>query len=82
MPTIINYALAAPNHLGESIYKRRVVSAETSRAACLRYPSDDAAQEAFLNAGGPERDPKKLDPDGDGFACTWDPTPFQKARGG
>ena len=62
--------------------RRGSVSADAHQKACLRYPTDDAAQEAFLKAGGPARDPKKLDPDGDGFACDWDPTPFQKARGG
>ena len=41
--------------------------------------SDAAAQEAFLKAGGPERDRYGLDPDGDGFACRWDPTPFRAA---
>jgi hypothetical protein len=30
-------------------------------------------------AGGPRRDPLGLDPDGDGFACAWDPTPFRTA---
>ena len=39
-------------------------------------------QEAFLDAGGPKRDPHALDPDGDGFACAWDPRPFRAARGG
>jgi len=83
VPTIVAYALQAPNHLGQALYKRRSsASVEASQKTCLGYPSDDAAQEAFLKAGGPERDPKNLDPDGDGFACTWDPTPFQKARGG
>ena len=24
---------------------------------------------------------KLLDPDGDGFACSWDPRPFRKVRG-
>ena len=32
---------------------------------------------AFLEAGGPKRDRKGLDPDGDGFACAWDPRPFR-----
>ena len=52
-------------------------SLEPAKAACARYPTDAAAQEAFLKAGGPQRDSKKLDPDGDGFACGFDPTPFQ-----
>ncbi|NDH39999.1 MAG: hypothetical protein EBY45_06195 [Gammaproteobacteria bacterium] len=29
----------------------------------------------------PERDPMGLDPDGDGFACGWDPEPFRLAFG-
>jgi len=27
--------------------------------------------------GGPKMDPKGIDPDGDGFACYWDPKPFR-----
>ncbi len=61
----------------------------TSRSAIRLYvgqtrparsiASPDQAQEAFLEAGGPERDRKGLDPDGDGFACAWDPRPFRTA---
>ena len=54
--------------------------ARGSEKACARYPSPEAAQQAFLSSGGPKRDPKNLDPDGDGFACYWDPTPFQQAK--
>lgn len=79
-PQLIEYALKAPNRLGEAIYKRSG-SGNGSERACARYDSPEAAQEAFLKSGGPKRDPKNLDPDGDGFACFWDPTPFQKARG-
>lgn len=78
---LIDYALNAPNRLGQAMYERRSVSTEAHQAACLRYPTPEAAQQAFLKSGGPKRDPKKLDPDGDGFACSWDPTPFQAARG-
>ena len=78
---VVAYALAAPNRLGEQIYDRGSVSPEKHQAACLNFTSEEAAQEAFLKAGGPKRDPKKLDPDGDGFACKFDPTPFQQARG-
>ena len=41
--------------------------------------ADDVAQEAFLAQGGPQSDRKGLDPDGDGFACDWDPRPFRAA---
>ena len=37
------------------------------------------AQEEFLRTGGPERDKLGVDPDGDGFACAWDPRPFRTA---
>jgi hypothetical protein len=78
---IIDYALKAPNRLGQSIYSRSGIALTNSDKACAKYASPAAAQEAFLKAGGPKRDPKNLDPDGDGFACSWDPTPFQKVRG-
>ncbi|MGB3314964.1 MAG: hypothetical protein WBB85_11170, partial [Albidovulum sp.] len=78
---IIEYAVKAPNRLGETIFKRSSLALSNHDRACARYANPEAAQEAFLNSGGPQRDPKNLDPDGDGFACRWDPTPFQKARG-
>jgi hypothetical protein len=78
---IIEYAVKAPNRLGESIYKRSSLALTNHDRACARYANPEEAQEAFLNSGGPQKDPKNLDPDGDGFACRWDPTPFQAARG-
>ena len=78
---IIEYAVKAPNRLGEAIYRRSSIALANHERACARYDNPEAAQEAFLKSGGPQRDPKNLDPDGDGFACRWDPTPFQKARG-
>ena len=78
---VIQYVLSAPNRLGEPIYQRRAVKPDAHLKACQRYATEEAAQEAFLKAGGPKRDTKKLDPDGDGFACKFDPTPFQNARG-
>lgn len=36
---------------------------------CSDFPSWDAAQRFFLEAGGPERDPHRLDANGDGIAC-------------
>ena len=67
--------------LGEPLYLRPVCSNQQNRSLwnCAKYVSDAAAQEAFLKAGGPERDRYGLDPDGDGFACRWDPTPFRAA---
>ena len=80
-PNLISYALNAPSRLGQPYYKRGGLALSNSERACARYQSPEDAQLAFLKAGGPEKDRKNLDPDGDGFACTWDPTPFQKVHG-
>ncbi len=77
---LVQYALNAPNRKGETIYPRSRIAISSSERNCARYDTPEAAQQAFLRAGGPQRDSKNLDPDGDGFACYWDPTPFQKAR--
>ena len=79
-PNIVDYALRSTNRLGESVYNRANPFREKqSITACGKFPSPDQAQIEFLARGGPERDPKSLDPDGDGFACAWDPTPFRSA---
>lgn len=81
-PNIVEYALASDNPVGNRVYRRLGING-ANRAArnCRAYPSSDQAQIDFLSRGGPERDPRGLDLDGDGYACGWDPTPFQKLRG-
>lgn len=78
--TIVEFALSTTNTVGQALYSRLIPGAK-SRAArnCAKYPSPDLAQEYFLKNGGPERNPQGLDPDGDGFACSWDPAPFRLA---
>ena len=77
---IIDYAINAPNRLGQPIYARTGLVLANPLRACARYATPAEAQEAFLRSGGPRRDPRNLDPDGDGYACSWDPTPFQAVR--
>lgn len=80
-PNLAAYALQAPNRLGQPVWQRGGLLALTNHdRACARFISSDQAQMEFLRRGGPERDPRHLDPDGDGFACAWDPTPFQSVR--
>jgi len=80
-PNIVQYALQSNNPVGTQIYRRsNLRSAQRHVAACAGYASPDQAQIDFLTRGGPQRDRKGLDPDGDGFACTWNPTPFRAAR--
>jgi hypothetical protein len=82
-PNIVAYALQTNNAVGQPVYRRSGFRAEARQAsACARYTSADEAQRAFLERGGPEEDRMGVDPDGDGFACTWDPSPFRAARGG
>ncbi|MEM0947444.1 MAG: hypothetical protein AAGK37_08575 [Pseudomonadota bacterium] len=81
-PNIVEYALATTNAVGQPVYSRVGASQSRSARNCARYNSPDRAQQAFLAGGGPSRDREGLDPDGDGFACSWNPEPFRAARGG
>ena len=78
-PNIVEFALATTNPPGAQLYTRSAIRLGSSNAACGKFASPDQAQQAFLAAGGPDRDRKGLDPDGDGFACYWDPRPFRTA---
>ncbi|MCH2095005.1 MAG: hypothetical protein MK160_07790, partial [Rhodobacteraceae bacterium] len=81
-PNIVAYALQTTNPVGASLYRRSTLTTEARhKRNCAAYRTADDAQEAFLSLGGPEKDRKTLDPDGDGFACDWDPTLFRLARG-
>jgi len=82
-PNLVSYALQTTNQPGQQLYRRVTLGSQSRYARnCGKYPSPDLAQSDFLKSGGPEKDRKGLDPDGDGFACSWDPRPFRAARGG
>jgi hypothetical protein len=78
-PNIVDYALATQHAPGTKMHSRSSLRFTDPNVACARYTSSDLAQEAFLANGGPEKDRRGLDPDGDGFACAWDPRPFRAA---
>ncbi|WP_170331567.1 hypothetical protein [Ruegeria arenilitoris] len=79
-PNIVQYALSTSNPVGTQLYSRAGFNLQAkAERNCAQYPSSDQAQIAFLSNGGPQRDRKGLDPDGDGFACSWDPSPFRSA---
>lgn len=81
-PNIVQYAINAPNRKGQEWYSRSVLSGDSRfQRNCATYTNADAAQRDFLTRGGPERDQRGIDPDGDGFACGWDPAPFRLASG-
>lgn len=83
-PNIVAYALQTTHNPGTAQYRRSGLlnSDGRSQRVCAGFASPDLAQTEFLKSGGPERDRKGMDPDGDGFACSWDPRPFRKAAGG
>lgn len=76
-PNIVDYALATNHPRGTQLYRRSSFGVGNTAAKCAAYASPDLAQEAFLERGGPERDRLGLDPDGDGYACAWDPAPYR-----
>ncbi|MEI4233188.1 hypothetical protein [Roseovarius sp. D22-M7] len=79
-PNIVAYALASTHPKGTQIYNRIGINLENRSARnCAQFSSPDKAQIAFLSQGGPERDRQALDPDGDGYACGWDPAPYRRA---
>lgn len=82
-PNIVQYALSTNHPVGAQMYTRVGVN-KTARAerACAGFASADLAQIEFLSKGGPQRDRLGVDPDGDGYACDWNPAPFRAAVNG
>lgn len=81
-PNIVAFALANRHAVGTQIYKRnKFNSAKRYQRSCGSYNHLDLAQADFLAAGGPQKDRRGMDPDGDGFACAWDPTIYRGTSG-
>ncbi len=81
-PNIVQFALSTSHPRGQSVYRRTNFFGTRDGRNCNRYTNANEAQEVFLAAGGPEQDRQGLDPDGDGYACGWDPRPFRLAAQG
>jgi len=82
-PNIVQYALESTHPIGTQVFRRPGLNKDTRyQRACAKYASPDQAQIAFLSKGGPQRDRLGVDPDGDGYACGWDPRPFRNAISG
>lgn len=79
-PDLVRFAFAARHAPGTRIWARPGGSAAQAVRACAGHPNADQAQLAFLAAGGPEQDPRGMDPDGDGFVCGWDPAPWRQPQ--
>ncbi len=82
-PNIVAYALATKHPVGTKIYSRVGINKDARFTKnCSKYGSQDRAQQDFLAQGGPNRDKMGLDPDGDGYACNWNPAPYRNAVNG
>jgi len=81
-PNIVEFALSTSHPVGTKVYRRSPFNA-TNRynRSCGEFRHQDQAQIAFLAAGGPERDRSGMDPDGDGYACRWDPSIYRNIAG-
>ncbi|MEM1352955.1 MAG: hypothetical protein AAGF27_11465 [Pseudomonadota bacterium] len=82
-PNIVAFALSTSHPVGTPVYARAGLNgAARAERNCREYASPDQAQIDFLARGGPLRDRRGLDPDGDGYACDWNPAPFRNASSG
>lgn len=72
---VILFALQTNHAIGEEVFERVtiLVFEPSVLRRCREFPDAEAAQQAFLDAGGPQEDDLLIDPDGDGFVCGWDP---------
>ena len=75
---IASFARSTINEIGQPVYTRPSYHALNHWTECAILSNDDNAQRFFLQNGGPKMDPKNLDPDGDGFACAWDPSIYRQ----
>ena len=75
---VAQFARDTKNKKGDKIYNRLNFSIYNSLNECSKFKTKDDAQRKFLKEGGPYNDKFNLDPDGDGFACDWDPNIYRK----
>ena len=75
---IAAFARSTINKKGESVYTRSPFQTFDHWTECAFFNTNENAQRFFLKTGGPKVDLKNLDPDGDGFACAWDPSIYRQ----
>ena len=78
---LAKYALSQNNPVGQKAYSRSVFNGRRVAKKCAAYISADDAQLDFLRSGGPQNDRRGIDPDGDGYACSWSPAVFRGMLG-
>lgn len=77
--TPAEFAVRTSHPIGQKLYRRSPLKGGRAAQKCAAFDSVEKAQDAFLKAGGPERDRLGIDPDGDGYACQWSPELYRNA---
>lgn len=78
---VVRFARSTTHSVGDRVYSRNVLrSRSQSNSVCRRFSAAEDAQRQFLANGGPQEDRYNLDPDGDGFACDFDPSVYRQLR--
>ena len=75
---VAKFARDTTHKKGEKIYTRSSFSIYNNWNECSKFKTQDDAQREFIKDGGPYNDKFNLDPDGDGFACKWDPEIYRE----
>ena len=78
--TPVQFAVKTTHPVGKRRYNRLTVNMGNVTKPCLRYQSEELAQYTFLRSGGPNIDSRGVDPDGDGYACGWDPSVYRNLK--
>ncbi len=79
---LAQFALGQSNPVGQKAYSRfGIGGGRKAERKCATYSSADDAQTDFLRRGGPNKDALGLDPDGDGYACSWSPVTYKALLG-
>ncbi len=78
---VVKFARETTHPKGTKVYNRPAFRDRVQSASvCRRFASNDEAQRQFLANGGPTTDRFNLDPDGDGFACRFDPATYRNLK--
>ena len=78
---VVEFAKSTTHPRGTKVYNRPMFrDRRQASASCRGFSSDTEAQRQFLANGGPQTDRFNLDPDGDGFACGFDPERYRRLQ--
>src|SRR5690349_12912041 len=84
----LSWSTALVLAIGVLVASSGAASSTTAEAAaipdkdCSDFPTQKSAQTFYLNHGGPQSDPHRLDDDNDGVACESNPCPCSTSQGG